>query len=474
MKRKMVAAILVVGIFMAISTAEASREWQNVNVKPFTGEIGHKPRNQDEMMEHARSAVRLLGYPEAVKKGLLDKVARNEGVSYLIIKGDYIPQMLSGKNEILSDLTVNLKNHAGPLPAIWFDFQWQGGTYVLVNPTLCYNWIRGDQNGSVKMRLPVIPEVVKRDTPYDWEVLREEYVRKSHEFTPAVGTLIREEFEYIPPKKDEYIIEHEPIIGAFIWRNEMADGWGGYGEYLAWLRKGRDYNFRHGWSPGIGLYGMYSEGESSTSSYEWDEYKYGPQVGTKYISRDWQWQGKIRFAWERMSGGNDEGFSMSQDNEMLGLYTESIWRESEEFYWGLVGEAWFALDRERTSTWSGDSPSRRNTVSAAIFGQWKLDEDWQSRLTLEGFHQTWDHLTGIRIAPELRWQETVMLSPWISFFPFGISDVYEGVASAGDLMTVGFSPRLELGKPIRDYHAKKNRDRVRAENKAWFDSLERP
>lgn len=461
--------MLAIGADVAVS-----REWQNVDVKPFTGELGHKPRNQDEMMEHARSAVKLLGYPEAVQEGLLEKVKKNEGGSYLIIKGDYIPQMLSGKNEILTDLTVNLKNHKGPLPAIWFSFQWQGGTYVLVNPTLCYNWIRGDQNGNVKMRLPIAPEIVKGETPYNWKTIREEYRKMAHEFEPAVGTLIREEFEYIPPKNDEYVIEHEPIVGAFIMRNELAKGWGGYGEYLAWLRKGHDYNFIHGWSPGVGPYGMYSEGESSTSSYGWDEYKYGPQVGLKYIAGEWQWQVKIRFAWEYMSGHNDEGYSMSQDNEMLGLYTESIWRESEEFYWGLVGEAWFALDRDRTSTWSGDSPSRRNTVSAAIFGQWKLDEDWQSRLTLEGFHQTWDHLTGIRIAPELRWRETVMLSPWVSFFPFGISDVYEGVASVGDLTTIGFSPRIEFGKPIRDYHAKNNRDRVRSETKVWFDSLERP
>ncbi|MDD3497951.1 MAG: LysM peptidoglycan-binding domain-containing protein [Candidatus Moranbacteria bacterium] len=280
-----------------------------------------------------------------------------------------------------------------------------------------------------------------------------------------------EGFVYIPPREEEYVIEHEPIVGAWMWQNDLARGWGAYGEYLAWLRKGYDYEFQDGWSPGIGIYGIYSEGESRTNTYEWIEKGIGPQVGLKYMSPTFQWQGKIRLIWEEMSGSNSEGYSMEQDNLKIGGYTEAIWRESKEFYWGLIGEAWYALDKDRTSTWSGDSPSRRGSLAVNAFGQWKLTDDWQFRASGGIFHQAWDHLTGVRLQPELRWKETVMLGPWVSFYPFGISDVYEGIASAGDLTTYGLFVRIEFGNLIRDYYKEKRMERIKAEDQAWFEGL---
>ena len=319
----------------------------------------------------------------------------------------------------------------------------------------CENWLRRFDKPIEK---PVVDVSVPAEKPswYSGGVIPEKKAK---------------EIVYIPPREEKYVIEHEPIVGAWAWQNKLARGWGGYGEYLAWLRKGQDYQFQNGWSPGIGLYGLYSEGESRTNTYDWIEKGFGPQVGLKYIATDWQWQGKVRLIWENMSGGNNEGYHMTQDNLKLGGYTEFIQRESEDFYWGLVGEAWYALNKERTSTWVGDSPSRRGQLAVSAFGQWKLNENWQFRAIGGIFHQTWDHLTGIRLQPEFRWNETIMFGPWLSFYLFGISNVYDGIASAGDLMTYGGCVRSELGKPIRDYYAYERMESIKADDQKWFEGL---
>lgn len=294
--------------------------------------------------------------------------------------------------------------------------------------------------------------------------------------TAVLGPPVEEEepFEYLPPPETYWTGEHEPIVGAWAWQNELARGWGAYGEYLFWARKGRDYIFENGWSPGIGIYGMYSEGESRINSYEWIEKAFGPQIGIKYIAGGvedpWQWQLKLRLVWEEMSGGNEEGYEITQDNLKLGFYTEFLQRESEDFVWGVTLEAWEELSKERTSTWIGDTASHRGIIAANLLGQWKLNEDWQLRVSGGPFYQAWDRLTGIHLQAELRWNETVMFGPTLSFFPFGLTSVYDGV-SASSLTTYGAFVRVEFGKPIRDYYANKRMEAVKAADRQWLDDL---
>lgn len=281
---------------------------------------------------------------------------------------------------------------------------------------------------------------------------------------PAIIAEKKKPFVYIPPEKRKLALEHEPIIGAYMWKNNLARGWGGYGEYVAWLRKSSLSGYTNGWSPGIGLYGMYSEGDSLNSSgYHWLERGIGPQVGIKYIAtgeKPWQWQGKLRLVWEEMKGSNNEGYSMEQDNLKLGFYTEYARRENKKWIWGVTGEAWYALHKNIHSTWSGDSPSKRMTLSANLFAQRKLSEDWQLRGAGGIFHQRWDHLTGLRAQLEARYKETLMFGPWASFFPFGLSSVYDGF-SASDLTTVGGFVRLELGGIFREWDRKIRMQRIK-------------
>ena len=291
---------------------------------------------------------------------------------------------------------------------------------------------------------------------------------------PAIIAERKKPFVYIPPEKKKPVLEHEPIVGAYAWKNDLARGWGGYGEYIAWLRKTSLSGYANGWSPGIGLYGMYSEGDSLNSSgYHWLEKGIGPQVGIKYIAsgeKPWQWQGKLRLVWEEMKGSNNVGYAMEQDNLKLGFYTEYARKESKKWIWGATGEAWFALNRDIDSTWSGDRPSKRMTLASYIFAQRKLSDNWQLRGAGGIFYQGWDRLTGLRAQLEARYKETLMFGPWVSFFPFGLTSVYDGY-SASDLTTVGGFVRLELGGIFREWDRNVRMSRIRKADKEWLDSL---
>jgi hypothetical protein len=161
---------------------------------------------------------------------------------------------------------------------------------------------------------------------------------------------------------------------------------------------------------------------------------------------------------------------MEQDNLKLGFYTEYARRENNKWIWGATGEAWFALDHDIDSTWSGDRPSSRTTLGANLFAQRKLSEDWQLRASGGIFYQGWDRLTGLRAQLEARYKETLMFGPWISFFPFGLTSVYDGF-SAGDLTTVGGFVRLELGGIFREWDQNARMSRVKEIDEAWLESL---
>lgn len=390
--------------------------------------------------------------PLGVREKLRVVIAEGKGVDSFINPGDQF-LMTYGK-EGVGDFTLR---HHSQLIAKQYLVEDGGLIYDIRLIAWCKNWTR-----YIEKTLPIPPPKIVEPP----------------ETKPPIavsGPPTEEEpFEYLPPVENYWTGEHEPIVGAWAWQNDLARGWGAYGEYLFWARKGRDYIFENGWSPGIGIYGMYSEGESRTSSYEWIEKGFGPQVGIKYIAGGaedpWQWQLKLRFVFEDMSGGNGEGYGMNQDHRKLGAYTEYVEKESEDFLWGLTAEAWFGLDGNIDSTWSGDVPSKRGMASIGAFGQWKLNDDWQFRLSSSLFYQEWDRLMGLRFQAEFRYDETIMVGPYLSVFPFGLSSVYSGI-SAWDLTTPGAFVRVEFGKPIRDYYANKRMEAVKAADRQWLDDL---
>ncbi|HCU01306.1 MAG: hypothetical protein UR66_C0019G0007 [Candidatus Moranbacteria bacterium GW2011_GWE1_35_17] len=407
-----------------------------------TKNIGRAPTT----MSNDKAFSKIL-LPPSVKEKLKLAVARGEGIDSFVSPGDQF--LMTYGQEGVGDFTLR---HHSQLFAKQYLVEDGGLIYDIRLIAWCRNWTRYRE-------FPPAIEPPPSKPP-----------------TAVLGPPVEEEepFEYLPAPEKHWTIEHEPIIGAWVWQNELARGWGGYAEYMAWLRKGRCYEFENGWSPGIGIYGMYSEGESRASSYNWDEDAFGGQAGIKYIAGGledpWQWQLKLRLVWEDMDGGNAEGYHMDQDHLKLGFYTEYVEKEDEGFLWGITGEAWFGLDGSIDSSWSGDIPSKRGMAAINLFGQWKLNEDWQLRLSGGPFYQEWDRLTGIHLQAEFRWNETIMFGPYISFFPFGLSSVYDGI-SAMDLTTPGAFVRVEFGKPIRDYYANKRMEAVKAADRQWLDDL---
>ncbi|MCD6149669.1 LysM peptidoglycan-binding domain-containing protein [bacterium] len=387
-------------------------------------------------------ALILLKYPKEARRLLRNRVKKRDFADSRISYGDKFA-MVFGKNIVRFNVTASWNDPQRNLLAEKYSVISSGVEYTLKYVIWCGNWCRYP----------------------DKEISAPKRITKSG--------IARSHFVYIPPEKRKLALEHEPIVGAYAWKNNLARGWGGYGEYMAWLRKTSLSGYANGWSPGIGIYGFYSEGDSLKSSYHWLEKGIGPQVGIKYIAngeKPWQWQGKLRFVWEEMKGSNSEGYNMEQNNLKFGFYTEYARKESKKWIWGATGEAWFAFNRDIDSTWSGDRPSKRMTLASYIFAQRKLSDNWQLRGAGGVFYQGWDRLTGLRAQLEARYKETLMFGPWVSFFPFGLTSVYDGY-SASDLTTVGGFVRVELGGIFREWDRNVRMSRIRKADKEWLDSL---
>ncbi len=390
-------------------------------------------------------AMGLLKYPEEVAKIFKQEVEKNGYLPTVIHHGDRFA-MVFGKNKVRYNTVASWKDKEKTIEAKEYAATIDNRKYILLNAILCGNWARPpDTFLIVKREEPPLVEV----TPPPIEEKKEEVAPR----TPMPEITIPE----VPPIEEKWAIEHEPIVGAYVWDNKLAHGWGGYGEYMAWLRKKYPWGYANGWSPGVGIYGYYSEGDTETSPhYWWVERGWGPQIGLKYIGetedgKPWQWQAKLRYVWEHTHGENTAGYEMHQDNTKLGLYTEILKRTDPKWIIGATAEGWYALDRDISSSWSGDTPQNRTTLALNALAQYKINEDWQVRGAAGPFYQGWDHLWGLRALAELRYKETIMVGPQIAIFPFGLSSIYDGVASAGDLTTLTGFVRLELGAPIRNW-----------------------
>lgn len=260
--------------------------------------------------------------------------------------------------------------------------------------------------------------------------------------------------------------EHQPIAGAGAWDNALANGRFAYGEYLLYLKKCSSE-----WSYGAGVYGIYGEGNSEISSYEWEEWGIGPQIAVKRYwfykddkgkRRPQQWEMKLRLIWEDTNGENDEGYRMSQDNLKAGIYTEYVRQMSDRWHLIFIGEGWLAFDKSISSTWSGDSPQERSQLMGGIYAQYKYNNDWQFRFGGGPFFQDWDDMTGLHIRAEARWKEIIMFGPYANLFAWK-SSVYDGT-SLGDLQTIGGFVRVEFGNPIRKWDQKRRMERIWADD----------
>lgn len=273
--------------------------------------------------------------------------------------------------------------------------------------------------------------------------------------------------------------EHEPILGGGTWGNGIAEGDFAYGEYMLWL-KNPIFRCDSEYAFGLGFYGNWDQGESSISSYEWEGYAFGPQIGMKYSSvylddddkkyRLQQWTAKLRLVWEDTKGSNKEGYKMQQDSLKLGLYTEYIRELNDKWMAMGVIEGWIDVDSSINSTWSGDSPSERGQISLAAYAQYKINEDWSVRFGGGPFYQEWDDMFGLHLRAEARWKKTVMFGPYANLFPFGKTDSYSGIPTS-DLQTLGLFVRVEFGEMIRNNDRNRRMQKVKASDDERFGVL---
>ena len=407
--------------------------WQNPGSERYTGTL----------ME----ALKLLGYTPKQAEALLEAVEADEGYADTIKNGDKFG-MVFGAGKVRHNTIADFKDKDS-VWAMTYKVTVDGTELTLKYSLDCDNWARY-QEIKTPEKTVTVPEETIFIPPAETE---EEIITE----TPPEITIP------IPGKEPEskWAIEHEPIGGAYVWDNKLAHGWGVYGEYLSWSREEYPWGYANGWSPGIGIYGYYSEGDTETNPhYSWLERGWGPQLGIKYIGmtddgKPWQWQLKTRYVFEHMSGKNTAGYRMQQYDEKIGVYAEVLKRINPKWIIGATAEGWYAVSRDIDSTWSGDKPSNRNTLALNLLAQYKINDDWQTRgVFTPFFYQGWDRLWGTSALLEARYKETVMVGPRIAVFPFGLSKVYDGVASAGDLTTLTGFVRLELGAPIRNWDRK--------------------
>lgn len=425
---------------------------QEIVLPDSNDEFSYENPGADKYRGTLDEALKLLQYPEKAVTILKEKVARGEFEWTIIKVGDRFA-MTFGKNKVRFNTVAAWKDENILLAAKKYTVTVDNTVYTLLYPLYCGNWSRVPD---LKITEKVIEEIIPAPIP--------EIKAEPPKFmTPKIIQKLQLVQKVVSACSE---IEHEPIIGAGTWTNGLAKGNFAYGEYLLWLKAkcGSEY------SMGAGIYGNWENGDSKISAYEWDGSAIGLQIGLKrsysYTNDEderflQQWVGKIRLAWEHTEGRNSEsGYAMSQNNLKLGGYGEYVRQLDDKWTGILTGEGWYALQKSINSTWSGDKPANRTQLMAGLYGQYKINDNWQTRFGGGPFYQGWDKMTGMHLRAELRWKETIMFGPYANLFLFGKSSIYEAIATS-DLQTYGAFIRIEFGKIIRDWDEKRRMDRIR-------------
>lgn len=254
-------------------------------------------------------------------------------------------------------------------------------------------------------------------------------------------------------------LEYELITGVGVWKNDAAQGHFYWGEGLISCELG------DGYSVGAGFYGYGGSGESGTG-YSWDEGGIGPQVGLKrnFLASHHDefgqevlypagWQLKLRYLPNDYVEGRSDSYHVKQWGQKFGLYGEYWQRVSESALYGVSAEAWWYDAGRFSSSWSGDSPQDRGSQAVSLFAQYRLSDDWQFRPIGRVFHQNWDKVTFLQVIPEFRYDESLMISPWISV-PI--------INGNGAGPTYGLTLRYELWGKLREKNERDGRESVKA------------
>lgn len=403
--------------------------------------------NRRSVKESVDLIVDLNGWPGEVAPLFVERIQNTPPDSWILISKKGIFDRDSGvEYDMLFMLSGIDKVKVGPIKAAWADdghieaakvykITLAEKSFEMVWPLTCTNF------GPVLPKEIARPEVVSPAPAVEKPAPAAPLELKAK--PPPVEHL------EIPTPGPCFEVEHDPIVGIGGWGNNLARGMWAYGEYIPWLRQ------CYGpLSFGLGIYGTLEDGETKGSDYEWWGLGIGPQAGMKYTTfylddegfkRIQQFELKLRLVWEYTHGENSQSeYKMHQNSWKLGTYVEDVLELNDRWRAIFTGEAWFNLDRDRESTWSGDSVSSRSFFGVAAYLQYKLNSDVEFRFGGGPFWQGWDNLWGLYGKFEVRLWKTIMLGPYANIFPFGgISSAYPG-ASAWDIATLGVFVRAEF------------------------------
>lgn len=264
-----------------------------------------------------------------------------------------------------------------------------------------------------------------------------------------------------PPEKEGTEVVHNPQAGVYAGFNKITNWQGGYVKYKADFSQ-KDSNF----VPGVGVLGSYTQG-SAQGGYKWDEVAIGPLVGAKYFFEDEEGmpgmlEGDLALQYYSIRGRNtSSGYSNRQEGLKVNARLEGQKLVSENWTAGVVAEGNIGLVDSFGSSWSGDSPSNRNSIEIGGYGRYRINDDWEWQGYAGLFHQGWDSLTGVKVIPlEFRYHKWLKFGAGVSFFPFGLSNVYDGIASASNLITPFGFVQVNAGPLLRKVKANSNQDRV--------------
>ncbi|NTW75582.1 MAG: LysM peptidoglycan-binding domain-containing protein [Candidatus Moranbacteria bacterium] len=338
--------------------------------------------------------------------------------------------MIGGKKAIRYSGNLKLADvlKVRELTAMSADGKW------LIHPKVCGNLLHG--HGGEIPPVPVVPPASPVESP--------------QASLPSISVF---------PSKEGCELEYELIAGAGVWKNDAAQGHFYFGEGMLY-----SCDLGNGVSVGAGFYGYGGSGESGTG-YSWDEGGLGPQVGIKrnFLASHHDefgqevlypagWQLKLRYLPNDYVEGRSDSYHVKQWGRKYGFYGEYWQRTSESALYGVSAEAWWYDATRFSSSWSGDSPQDRGSQAASVFAQYRLSDDWQFRLIGRIFHQNWDNVTFAQVIPEFRYDESLMISPWVS------RAIING-NGAGP--TIGLSLRYEHWGKLREKFERDGRNSVK-------------
>ncbi len=415
--------------------------WENANANPFKGTLSE--------------ALLLNEFPTEAAVALEREISESRYEEVMIKDGDYIKSMTFGKNEVKKNVIARTGKNQ---PARLYKAIIGNTQYRLVYPKACGNWSRfKDMAKPEEPPAPPPPSKVSEPTPEVMPPLEPPLLQLAPRRQPL--KLFRSE--------ELRCVDVELNIRQGFWWGEKASGEFSYAEGGVW-------DSCWYWGRMVGFYANRDSGKVSSSSYEWDSWGIGPQVGLRYLDfykRDdgtvgfHGWTAKLRLAYASVSGKNPHSlYHMTQQDLLLGLYMEYVRQISQETTVALTFEAWFSLWNKIDSSWSGDKASNRGWIQAGGYVQKKISDDWAVRVGAYGFYHLWDEETGIGGFAEARYDNWLLAGAYANFgFENGLAKgVYIG-AEPGTLYSRKMNQEIddsiwavdEKGNPLEGGKKKK-------------------